>query len=169
MNDEAIVLAVMVWWLLSREESAHTPRRTKQTPLPSGGDSVLYRSGARIYDLTHDDNAHQNDLPGKQMTRMALLQLAQKAGFADPKLAAAIALAESGGVPSAIVRSSKEHSVGLWQINTLIHRYSVDDLKDPAKNAAAAFEISKGGTDWRPWAAYSNGAYRKFQTGLLAP
>jgi hypothetical protein len=129
---------------------------------------ALERAGARVYDLLHNDAGHVKDLPGKALTRAAVLQIATQAGFPDPKLAAAIALAESGGVPGAMLRSSREYSVGLWQINTKVHPYSVDDMKDPLKNAAAAFKISKGGTNWKPWGAYTNGTYKIFQTGILA-
>lgn len=129
---------------------------------------ALQQQGVRIYEFTHDDEGHVRDLPGNQMTRQALLTLATKAGFPDPKLATAIALAESGGVPGAILRSAREISVGLWQINTKVHPYTVDEMKDPLKNAAAALAISKHGTDWKPWATFTSGKYRKFQTGILA-
>lgn len=125
------------------------------------------QSGARVYDVLHDDSNHQQDLPGSQLTREAVLAIAKNAGFADPKLAAAIALAESGGVTNALARSSREISVGLWQINTMIHPYSASDMRNPLKNAAAAFKISKGGTNWRPWTSFNNGAYLKFRTGIL--
>jgi hypothetical protein len=129
---------------------------------------ALARGGARVYDVLHDDAGHRQDLPGRQLTRQALLAIATKAGFPDPKLASAIALAESGGVPGAVLRSSREYSVGLWQINTLVHPFSVESMKDPLRNAQAAFFISRGGSDWKPWSAYKSGAYRKFQTGVLA-
>jgi len=129
---------------------------------------ALQRGGARIYDVLHNDAGHMQDLPGKTLTRQTLLQIALKAGFPDPKLAAAIALAESGGVTGAIMRNAREYSVGLWQINTLVHPYSVDDMKDPLKNAQAALAISQRGTNWQPWAAYTSGRYRQFKTGVLA-
>lgn len=129
---------------------------------------ALQQFGASVYDALHNDAGHMQDLPGKQLTRQAVLALATQAGFADPKLAAAIALAESGGVPGAIARSSREYSVGLWQINTMVHPYSVDAMKDPIKNAAAAMQISDGGRNWRPWGAFTNGSYRQFLTGVLA-
>lgn len=129
---------------------------------------ALENAGARFYDYLHNDAGHVKDLPGKALTRAAVLQIATQAGFPDPKLAAAIALAESGGVPGGMLTSSREISVGLWQINTKVHPYTVDDMKDPIKNAAAAFKISKGGKDWRPWSTYTNGKYKTFQTGILA-
>lgn len=129
---------------------------------------ALQQQGARLYETLHNDEGHVKDLPGQQLTRVAILEIAKKAGFPDPKLAAAIALAESGGVVNALLRNSREISVGLWQINTKVHPYTAADMADPHKNAAAAFKISKGGTDWKPWSAFKNGAYRKFQTGILA-
>lgn len=131
---------------------------------------VLRQGGARLYEVLHDDAGHKNDLPGHQWTREAVLQLATQTGFADPKLAAAIAFAESGGVPGAQVRSSKEWSVGLWQINLYAHpMYSAAQMKDPKQNARAALQISRGGTDWSQWSTYVNGAYHAFRTGLFAP
>lgn len=35
-------------------------------------------------------------------------------------------------------------------------------LKQPANNAKAAYLLSNGGRNWRPWEAYTNGAYRKY-------
>jgi hypothetical protein len=129
----------------------------------------LERAGARVYDVVHNDAGHQQDLPGKQLTRQAVLAIAKHVGFPDPKLAAAIALAESGGVPNALNRSSREVSVGLWQINTLKHPYTADNMRDPIKNARAAYTISRGGTNWSAWPTFTKGRYRQFQTGILAP
>jgi Lysozyme like domain len=102
------------------------------------------------------------------LTREAVLQIATRAGFPDPKLASAIAFAESAGMPEAVLRTLREFSVGLWQINTLVHPYSVQDMRDPIKNAAAAFAISKSGTTWSPWSTYTSGKYRQFLTGVFA-
>jgi len=130
---------------------------------------AIERGGAAVYDALHDDAGHKRDLPGHQLTKDAVLALATRAGFADPKLAAAIAMAESGGVPGARVRSSREDSVGLWQINLLAHpSYDAEQMKDPEQNALAALDISRGGTDWRPWSAFKNGAYKRWKTGVLA-
>lgn len=47
---------------------------------------------------------------------------------------------ESGGVANAVASTSKEYSVGLFQINTLAHpQYAVADLLDPIKNTEIAF------------------------------
>ena len=141
---------------------------TSAVKAAEAANSALQDAGAGLYDLLHNDEAHMQDLPGKGLTRQAVLTIATNAGFPDPKLATAIAFAESGGLPGAIARTSREYSVGLWQINTKVHPYTVADMKDPIKNAAAAFKISRGGTNWNPWGAYTNGSYKKFQTGILA-
>jgi hypothetical protein len=117
------------------------------------------------------------------MTKQELIDLATRHGFPDPNLAAAVAMAESGGDPAivadtrslsdaeihtrfnvpAAIRVSKELSVGLWQINTLAHpTYDAASLKDPDYNANAAFVISNRGTNWGPWRGYTSGAYRKY-------
>jgi hypothetical protein len=36
-------------------------------------------------------------------------------------------------------------------------------MKDPLSNAKMAFTISKGGTTWQPWEAYTNGAYKRYE------
>lgn len=132
--------------------------------------NALQQGGAQLYDATHPTEVnHANDLPGKQLPREAVLAIATLAGFPDPKLAAAIAMAESGGVPNAIARSSREFSVGLWQINTKVHPYTPAQMAEPMQNAEAAYKISKGGTNWTPWGAFTNGSYKKFRTGILAP
>ena len=154
-SDENTLLLLAGIWLVSKYSWQVAP--------------ALQQGGASLYDWIHDDAGHKQDLPGKQLSRAAILQLATAAGFPDPKLAAAIALAESGGVPNALARSSREYSVGLWQINLRKHlQYGVAEMKDPRLNASAAFAISKGGRDWSPWSAYTSGRYRQFQTGLLA-
>lgn len=124
--------------------------------------------GIAILSKSSWDVAPALERAGAHLTRQALLQLATDTGFPNPKLAAAVALAESGGVTGAINRSAREYSVGLWQINTMAHPYTADAMKNPQYNAMAAFTISRGGTDWRPWIAYTNGSYRKYLTGVLA-
>lgn len=72
-------------------------------------------------------------------------------------VAAAIAMAESGGNSDAVNSSNSNGTVdrGLWQINSI---HGGQSTLDPLANARAAVGISKGGTDWRPWCvAWSNG------------
>jgi cell wall-associated NlpC family hydrolase len=64
----------------------------------------------------------------------------------------AIAMAESGGNTEAH-NPHGEDSRGLWQINIApgVRDNPWGDLNDPYANARAAYEISHGGTDMRPW------------------
>ncbi len=111
-----------------------------------------------------------------KLTLPQLTVLAQKHGFPDPALAAAIAMAESGGDPNALHYSLNqrilpqgtmaENSVGLWQINKVkseacvwnesmsmwdcpATKYASWNLTDPDVNAQAAYEITQRGTNWR--------------------
>jgi len=94
---------------------------------------------------------------------------------AEAPTAAAIALAESGGNPDAILNTaypgrpnyrppssgaSPEFSVGLWQVNLLAHpNYTEAQMLTPARAAAAAVAISSSGSNFQPWSTYTSGAY----------
>lgn len=112
-----------------------------------------------------------------------VLSAAQIAGYAQGvglngdalATAVAIALAESGGDTLALGDVSLETatwgpSVGLWQIRSLYgdngtgRSRDQSKLTDPAFNARSMYEISSGGTNWRPWSVYTNGAYRRSLT-----
>lgn len=117
---------------------------------------------------------------------MNLIQTLQQAGFKGPALASAwaIAMRESGGNPRAFNGNTKtgDRSWGLFQINTLgplagrvkqLGLRSEQDLLDPVANAKAAFVMSKGGTDFGPWAIGPNAykgappeAYGKYKSWL---
>jgi hypothetical protein len=111
-----------------------------------------------------------------KLTLPQLVALAARHGFPDPELAAAIAMAESGGettIPHNSLRQRflpqgtlPEKSIGLWQINTVNSqactwnestamwdctptKYASWDLTDPDVNAQAAYEVTQGGTNWR--------------------
>jgi hypothetical protein len=92
--------------------------------------------------------------------------VASKAGFGANEdmltTAVAVALAESSGRTKAVSPTGCCH--GLWQINTEVHPYSKSQMQDPAQNAAAAWKISNGGTNWKPWSAYTNGSYLLYKT-----
>lgn len=108
-----------------------------------------------------------------------LVELAQRYGFSNPSLAAAVAMAESGGNAGALNDTSgrttfppgigPEKSIGLWQINVLANpKYAGWSLTDPDVNAKAALEMSNGGTKWTPWSTYLNGAYKKWLDAAAA-
>lgn len=98
-------------------------------------------------------------------------------------VASAIALAESKGDSAAIDNtnyprragyhpappgSSKEFSVGLWQINLLAHpTYTQADMLVALKNAQAAVAISNKGADFGAWSTYTNHAYRAFLEDVI--
>lgn len=113
--------------------------------------------------------AHWPPPSAGRLSLAQLRQLAAQAGFPDPVTAAAVAMAESGGDPSAQNLSPRERSYGLWQVNVLAHsQYDPTSLRDPMYNARAAFAISSGGTDWSHWTAYTTSdpsrSYRRFMS-----
>ncbi|GAB2681661.1 NlpC/P60 family protein [Thalassiella azotivora] len=90
---------------------------------------------------------------------------ARQAGFSPDAATTmtAIALAESGGRSSAH-NPVGEDSRGLWQINVNAHADLGRrlDLYDPAQNAVAAFEVSRGGRDVSPWTVTHGGASARY-------
>lgn len=94
---------------------------------------------------------------GQTYSAKCIAQVAANAGFNKSEsmlaTATAVALAESSGNTKAVSPTGCCH--GLWQINTEVHPYTKAQMQDPAQNAAAAFKISGGGTNWKPWTAYT--------------
>jgi hypothetical protein len=96
-------------------------------------------------------------------------------------IAAAIALAESGGNPSSHNGNAGtgDDSWGLWQINMIgsmgpsrraqFGLTSNTQLTDPLTNAKAAVALSNNGKNWSPWTTYTSGAYRKYMQGGVTP
>lgn len=148
MDDMDMLIGLGIVWLLAKYSNVAVPE--------------LQQKGAQLFEATHPrERNHADDLPGHQLTRSAVEAIAARAGFPDPHLAGAIAFAESGGVPNA--QGDGGVSIGLWQINTRAWpAYSIVDMADPTKNAKAAFQISKKGTDWSHWSAFKSGAYRRY-------
>lgn len=113
------------------------------------------------------------------MAKMAAAEiqaLAASAGIADTAVAAAIAMAESGGNTQAHNPVPPDNSYGLWQINMLgplgpqrrkmLGITSNEQLYDPAINAKAMAKISNGGKNWLPWTTYTSGKYKLYMGGL---
>jgi hypothetical protein len=109
---------------------------------------------------------------GSKLTFAELLALAQSAGFppgADTT-AAAIALAESGGNPSAYNPETAagapvgKGSFGLWQIYLHAHpEFEIENLNDPRTNASAAFTVyQQAGGSFEPWSTFKSGAYSAY-------
>ena len=111
------------------------------------------------------------------LTPAGIATLALSAGC-DPGaavIATAVAMAESGGSPSAqgdvgLMDATWDWSAGLWQIRGLRAERNTGGLRDSVanqaveKNAAAMHEISSGCRDWTPWSTYNTGAYLQFVT-----
>lgn len=91
-------------------------------------------------------------------------------------VAAAVALAESGGNPNSHNTTPPDDSYGLWQINMYgnlgparrqqFGLSSNSQLFDPATNARAMATISNGGRSWSAWTTYTSGRYKDFYQGL---
>jgi hypothetical protein len=110
------------------------------------------------------------------LTASQIYTLLLQGGF-DPQQArmmTAIAQAESARNPGAIGDVALQNgtwgpSVGLFQIRTLKSETGTGSDRDiqrlmnnPAEQVKAALNISGGGSNYRPWSTYTNGAYRKF-------
>ena len=96
-----------------------------------------------------------------------LYTYATQAGFTGTArdTAVAIAMAESGGNPSAQNCSNANNTCdrGLLQINNYWHPEVSDQCAyNPLCAFQSAYTISNGGTDFTPWTTYNNGAYQKF-------
>ena len=74
-------------------------------------------------------------------------------------VAAAIALAESGGNPAARNPEGPEHAEGLWQIKGQLVPGNILNPQVNAANAVAKYRAAKGFT---PWTTYTGGAYKQY-------
>lgn len=110
-----------------------------------------------------------------------LLELAHNAKVPRQyrNIAAAVAMAEHRGHPDpngvgdkGIQDEKWGPSIGLWQIRSLKPAYlHLEPWRDPARlanphfNARAMYSISKGGTDFTPWATFKDGLYKQYLRG----
>jgi hypothetical protein len=122
-----------------------------------------------------------------------LVQTLQNAGFSGASLSTAygIVKAESGGRADAYNPRGRDDSYGLFQINmenndpndpgmgnrrnsNYLKKYKSigytgpESLKDPTINAKIAYDISKGGTNFNPWATYTSGKYLQNVPGMAS-
>ena len=132
------------------------------------------KPGRRSGTGTASGIAGYQGMPGT-LTPAALATLALEQGCSTDAaaIAAAIAMAESGGSPSAqgdigLMDSVWDWSAGLWQIRGLRSERGTGALRDSianqavAKNATAMYSISGACSDWTPWSTYNSGAYLQF-------
>jgi hypothetical protein len=100
------------------------------------------------------------------LTDVEVARLVVDHNFAQPEIAIAIILAESGGNPGATnTEGNKPPSIdrGLWQFNSKWHPEVTDSCAfDPVCSTKAAFALSKGGTDYSQWTAFKNGTFKQF-------
>jgi cell wall-associated NlpC family hydrolase len=122
---------------------------------------------------------------GVCLTVNAVADVAFRAGFRGEALVTAVAVstAENGAHQVDLVHNNSKTAQnlidayvgrkevitsrdrGLWQINDRAHPDVTDAMAfDPLKNAQAAYRISGGGTNFKPWVTYNSGAYKKFLT-----
>jgi hypothetical protein len=109
---------------------------------------------------------------GGTFSRAQLMNLwTLKGGSAGTaNIAAAIALAESGGrstvtsTQAGAAGGASCINVGLWQLATCGKGagYTVTQLQNPDTNAQLAIMGSANGTNWSAWETYANGAYKQF-------
>jgi hypothetical protein len=112
------------------------------------------------------------------MNLLELQNLLRQAGWPDIQVAtkvgtvplialfASFAQAESSGNPSNRNLSSREDSVGLWQINRRAHAYSIEALKDPLFNAQVAYQIYLN-EGLRAWGVYTDNSFTRPDRGNL--
>ena len=88
-------------------------------------------------------------------------------------IAAAIAMAESGGCSAALNTTDNggtQSSWGLWQISDGSHNQPVSGILDPNVNAAAAVKKWRNhGGSFDDWGTYTSGAYRKYVAASTTP
>src|SRR6267142_35793 len=112
---------------------------------------------------------------GQKLSYDEIVMLAFNVGFgSDASIAAAVALAESGGDPDAYNPEKNaaigyedapdgEGSYGLWQI--YLHRhpeFSGQNLYDPQVNANAAYKVYSDAGGFKPWSTYKSGKYQEY-------
>jgi soluble lytic murein transglycosylase-like protein len=121
-----------------------------------------------VFGLIMLETASQAKKTSRKLSLSELQALSRSVGFPDPELAAAVAMAESGGNPGAV--AAEPHggpSYGLWQIHASDHpEFSTALLLDPTYNARTALAISKNGTDWSPWSAFKSRDYLRYMPGV---
>lgn len=107
---------------------------------------------------------------GSRMSVGDMKASALRAGFTggDADKIAAISMAESGGDPYA-ANEKGEHSYGITQINADAHGPKALAARgDPDAAMRLAYEVSKGGTDFKPWTMFKNGQYQKYLAAASA-
>lgn len=112
---------------------------------------------------------------GTRYTYAQLMALWVNAGgsSATAPIAAAIAMAESGGCSAAVNDTDNggtQTSWGLWQLSDGSHSQPVPNVLTPTVNASAAVEKWRNhGESFSDWGSYTSGAYRKYLSTGTTP
>lgn len=124
--------------------------------------------GSGFYVPPHGFGRHPSLNTGGLWGNSELGALWARHGGRNKRVAAAIAMAESGGRPS-IVQSGMPPGLtgwGLWQITPtsgIWQNARFGNLLNAENNARAAVYLYKqAGSSFRPWSAYNSGAYTRF-------
>lgn len=114
------------------------------------------------------------------LSQSEIYSLAKSVGLTDAraKVAAAIAMAESGGDPNAHNATPPDDSYGLWQINMIggngperrkqLGLATNDELYNPSTNAKAMKSISQDGGNFNPWSTYTSQSYQKYMSNKVS-
>lgn len=127
--------------------------------IPPGGDA--YPGKVKYF--------HNNK---RTLTPRELLAVLKEAGWPESKrtLAAAVALAESGGSPF-IYNTYKQGHFGLFQISRSawpeFFAGGSDQWADPVANAKKALEIQKQ-SGWKAWEGYTNDRWTKYKNDVAS-
>ena len=146
--------------------------KTKQTPKGTSDSGSIISSGQAL--------EAGIGTPGKggKYSQTEMAGFAEQAGFSpeQAQIMGAIGMGESGGnagvdtVQSGLdPNRTNEFSVGIFQINAQAHGdklaklgYTVDDLRDPVKNAQVAKMVYDEVGGFTPWSVYTKGIYTDF-------
>jgi hypothetical protein len=103
---------------------------------------------------------------GSLSANESLIRKALRAAGFDPQgvnTMVAIGKAESGLRSNATLSTSREYSVGPFQINLKAHpNVSEEAARDPYQASAYAYQLSGGGKNYSPWTTYTSGKYKRY-------
>ena len=161
--------------VMAKLDELNSPKPTagnKNTPSDTPGSGSIISSGQAL--------EAGIGTPGKggKYSQTEMAGFAEQAGFSpeQAQIMGAIGMGESGGnagvdtVQSGLdPNRTNEFSVGLFQINAQAHGdklaklgYTVDDLRDPVKNAQVAKMVYDEVGGFTPWSVYNKGIYTRY-------
>mgnify|MGYP003137325085 CR=1 FL=1 len=116
--------------------------------------------GQKIFSVPEMQNLLMNAGMSKENARIL-----SAVGMGESSGRASIDTVQSGLDPT----KSNEYSIGLWQINAPVHMdklerrgYTVEDLRDPQKNANIAVDIFNEVNSFSPWTVYDDNKYQQY-------